>query len=290
MPKTADSKRCTAHREGVATPVYRSLVEHPNAPVVRDVLTRISQITDSDLTRLAACWRDSLDIASARAAALSVDGPLVLEALAAFDAVSEVFADDLAGEPWAAPLQRSVVQLALKAVRDAIAAAYARPVLHPRQYIALMTPWLTVFPRTGTGEADLGPRSTDVTRLLELLESLSTRCHDPAAAAHFDRLAGVASTRDQDFIAPATAEAWSASVITGRRRTRALLRRAAREALLHGCTVCGRRPDPEQLAASRVLALVSDAIGALLVCDTMDRTLVDVLVLPVADVLARDSA
>lgn len=274
----------------MSAPVYHSLVEHPNAPVVRDVLTRIAQITDSDLTRLAACWRDSLDIASARAAALAVDGPLVLEALAAFDAVSEVFADDLNGEPWAAPLQRSVVRLALKAVRDAIAAAYARPVLHPRQYVALMTPWLTVFPRAGAGDADLGPRSTDVTRLLELLEHLSTRCHDVAAAERFDQLVSVARTVDADFLAPATAEAWSAAILTGRRRTRALLRRAAREALLHGCTVCGRRPDPEQLAATQALALVTDAIGALLVADTMDRVLVDALVHPVADLLARDSA
>lgn len=274
----------------MATPVYRTLVEHPNAHVVRDVLTRISQLTDSDLTRLAASWRDSLDIASARSAALSVDGPLVLEALSAFDAVAEVFADDLAGEPWAAPLQRSVVQLALKAVRDAVAAAYARPVLHPRQYIVLMTPWLTVFPRAGTGEADLGPRSADVTRLLELLEYMATRCHDSAGESHFDRLVGVAATRDDADVAPAAAEAWAAAVLTGRRRTRALLQRAAREALLHGCAVCGRRPDPDQLAATRVLALVNEAIGALLVCDTMDPGLVEALVLPVADVLARDSA
>lgn len=274
----------------MATRVYRSSEDHPNAVVLRDVLTRVSQITDSELTRLAACWRDSLDLASARAAALSVDAPLVLEALAAFDAVDEVFADDLNGAPWAAPVQRSVVRLALKAVRDAIAAAYARPVLHPRQYIALMTPWLTVFPSPGTGTADLGPRPADVSRLLELLRALSARCHDRGAARQFDRLAALAAARDADLMAPATAEAWSASVLTGRRRTRAMLRRAARESLLPGCPVCGRRPDPHDQAAAEVLSVVNDAISALLVCDAMEPALLDVLVLPVADALARDSA
>lgn len=274
----------------VSKPVYRSLVEHPNAPVVREVLARLAQVTDSDLCRLAASWRDSLDIASARAAALCVEGPLILEALAALDAVSEVFADDLKGEPWAAPLQRSVVRLALKAVRDAIAAAYARPVLDPRQYAALMTPWLTVFPKLGTGEADYGPRSAEVSRLLEMLERLSTRCHDSAAAVRFDRLVVTAAGRDAAALAPATAAAWSAAVLTGRRRTRALLRRSAREALLRGCTVCGGRPGRDQLVVSDALAVVSDAIDALLVSDAVDRGLVDVLVLPVMDVLARDPA
>jgi hypothetical protein len=273
----------------VAATTFRTLTEHPNASVIRDVIARVPQISDRQLVALAETWRDSLEIASARAAALAADGPLVIDALAAFDAVAEVFADDLAGKPWAAPVQRSVVRIALKAVRDAIAAAYARPVLHPRQYAALMAPWERVFPQRGDGELDLGPRALDVSRVLTVLASMSQRCHEPAAALAFDEALERATCRNEEVAAAARGEAWTAALITGRRRTRVVLRRAGREALLRPCRACGTRPDPEHPSNQRVLELVLDAVGALLVADAIDVALLDVLLLPLSAHLDLDS-
>ena len=266
----------------MAATTYRTIHEHPNASVIRDVIARVPAITDSQLAALAESWRDSLDIASARAAALSADGPLVLEALAAFDALTEVFADDLAGKPWAPPLQRGMIRIALKAVRDAIAAAYARPVLSTRQYTALMAPWVHVFPERGCGEADLGPRAADVTRLVDVLAFMSSRCHDTAADAAFEHALAVALTRDNSLVAAARNEAWSAALVTGRRRTRIVLRRAGREALVRRCTECNMRWDREDGTVERVLDLVSDAMNALLVSDAIDVTVAEVLLLPMA--------
>jgi hypothetical protein len=266
----------------VGAQTFQSLAEHPNAEVIRDVVTRVAQISDRELVALAESWRDSPDLAAARSAALSADAPLVLEALAAFDALTEVFADDLSGKPWAAPIQAPMVRIALKAVRDAIAAAYARPVLHPKQYAALMAPWQQVFPRPGSGRADLGPRPEDVARLLTLLTELAARCHDDRAALAFDRTLAAARARDQEFLSPARADAWSAALLTGRRRTRTVLRRSARLALLRPCSVCGCRPDPDDVAAERVLALAADALDGLLVADAIDTTMLEMLVLPLS--------
>jgi hypothetical protein len=273
----------------VAATTYRTLTEHPNASVIQDVLTRVAQISDHHLAALAEAWRDSLDIASARAAALSADGPLVIDALSAFDAVAEVFADDLAGKPWAAPIQRGMVRIALKAVRDAIAAAYARPVLHPKQYAMLMAPWEHVFPRPGNGRPDLGPRSLDVSRLLEMLAGLSTRCHNESAAASFELVLARAVARQEDFLAPARAEMWSAALLTGRRRTRTVLRRAARDSLSHSCSTCATRPDYDDPAVEKVLSLVVDAMDALLVADAVDTTMLEILVLPLSAHLDLDA-
>ncbi|MBX6372100.1 MAG: hypothetical protein IRZ02_07580, partial [Acidothermus sp.] len=44
-----------------------------------------------------------------------------------------------------ATLHPTIVETGLKAVRDALAAAYARPVLRPREYLALLTPWRRVI-------------------------------------------------------------------------------------------------------------------------------------------------
>ena len=270
----------------MAATTYRTIREHPNASVIRDVLARVPQITDAQLAALAESWRDSLDIASARAAALSADGPLILDALSAFDALTEVFADDLAGKPWAAPLQRGMVRIALKAVRDAIAASYARPVLSTRQYTALMGPWVHVFPERGCGEPDLGPRSADVTQLVAVLASMSARCHDKAADAAFEHALAVALTRDNSVVAAARNEAWSAALVTGRRRTRSVLRRAGREALLRPCPGCGMRWDREDTTVDRVLDLVGDAMNALLVSDAIDVTVAEVLLLPMSQHLS----
>ena len=79
-------------------PVVQRLEEHPNLSAVLGVLAQLAHISDDDLPRLAEGWVNSPSIAQARDRALSPDSPLVVEVLAAFDAVSALFADDLLGE------------------------------------------------------------------------------------------------------------------------------------------------------------------------------------------------
>jgi hypothetical protein len=122
-----------------------------------------------------------------------------------------------------------------------------------------------------------------------MLASMSQRCHEPAAALAFDEALERATCRNEEVAAAARGEAWTAALITGRRRARVVLRRAGREALLRPCRACGTRPDPEHPSNQRVLELVLDAVGALLVADAIDVALLDVLLLPLSAHLDLDS-
>src|SRR3954463_81728 len=104
-----------------------SLEDHPNLPEILGVLAQLAHVSDADLPRLAKAWHNTVFLAEARARALSPDAPLVLEVLAAFEAVQALFADDLSGEEDYLSVEPEVAAVALKAIRDAIAAAYARP-------------------------------------------------------------------------------------------------------------------------------------------------------------------
>src|SRR5436305_10466375 len=75
-----------------------SLDVHPNLPEILGVLAQLPHISDRDLARLADNWRNTVFLAEARARALDPDSPLVLEVLAAFEAVQALFADDVSGE------------------------------------------------------------------------------------------------------------------------------------------------------------------------------------------------
>src|SRR3954463_15767373 len=104
-----------------------ALDDHPNLPEILGVLAQLAHVSDADLPRLAKAWHNTVFLAEARARALSPDSPLVLEVLSAFEAVQALFADDLSGEEDYLSVEPEVAAVALKAIRDAIAAAYARP-------------------------------------------------------------------------------------------------------------------------------------------------------------------
>src|SRR3954447_4156380 len=80
------------------TAPIESLDVHPNLPEILGVLAQLPHVSDGDLCRLADAWHNTVAIAEARAHALEPDSPLVLEVLAAFEAVQSLFADDLEGD------------------------------------------------------------------------------------------------------------------------------------------------------------------------------------------------
>jgi len=258
----------------VRTTVAR-LEEHPNLDEVLGVLAQLAHIADSDLPRLAEAWVNSPSIAEARDRALSPDSPLVLEVLAAFEAVGALFADDLLGEAPYLTVDRDVTTLALKSVRDAIAAAYARPVLRRGEYDALLRPWRSVYPRPTVDQPDLGPRAEQVKALLATLPRLSERCHDAAGRQLFEALVDQSYVAESDR-ADAAAASFQAAVLTERRRVWALVRRTAAEGLSRPCASC-RVPVEDGRDAQRVLELCLDAACALLVADAMPDAATELL-------------
>jgi hypothetical protein len=255
------------------------LEDHPNLDEVLGVLAQLAHITDSDLPRLAEAWTNTVAVAEARSRALSPDSPLVCEVLAAFEAVGALFADDLIGEAPYLVVEAETASIALKAVRDAIAAAYARPVLARSEYVALMLPWRTVFPHATVDEPDLGPRSDTVKALLGMLPTLASRCHDAHGQALFDALVDRSFAGESDR-ADAAEAAFQAAVLTSRRRMWALVRRSGAEGLSRPCTTCRRGPGRSADADrehQRVLTLCLDAACALLVADTLPEESFDVL-------------
>jgi hypothetical protein len=126
-----------------------SLDQHPNLHEILDMLARVPRLTDREIARLAHGWRDNRFIAGARHRALSPNSPLVVELLATFDRVDTMFADDLAQLDLATDPydpKPHIINTALKAIRDGLAAAYARPVLRRGEYLALIGPWRRALP------------------------------------------------------------------------------------------------------------------------------------------------
>lgn len=260
-----------------------SLEDHPNLGEILGILSQLPHVADADLPRLADAWHNTVFLADARAHALTPDTPLVLEVLAAFEAVQALFAEDLVGEADYVTIDPSVTSLALKAIRDAIAAAYARPVLTRAEHAALMKAWRAVYPELRVDEPDLGPRATEVKALLSTLPMLATRCHDEDAASLFDILAGRSWAVDDDMRRTARDEAWRAAVLTSRRRVWGLVRRSGAEGISRFCPTCHRSPGGEE--ETRVLELCLDAACALLVSDAVDENLTDVLILPLRELI-----
>src|SRR3954467_14535776 len=190
-----------------------SLDDHPNLPEILGVLAQLPHVTDSDLPRLAKAWHNTVFLAEARGRALSPDSPLVLEVLAAFEAVQALFADDLSGEEDFLSVEPEIASVALKAIRDAIAASYARPVLSRTEHGALMAAWRAVYPIDLVEEPDLGERSTEIKSLLSAMPRLAARCHDADAAALFESIVDLSWILDEDVRDVARAEAWSAGVL-----------------------------------------------------------------------------
>ena len=262
-----------------------SLDEHPNLPEILGVLAQLPHITDGDLTRLADSWHNTVFLAEARARALDPDTPLVLEVLAAFEAVQALFADDVSGEPDYVAVEPEVASVALKAIRDAVAAAYARPVLSRAEHTALLAAWRAVYPSDLVEEPDLGAHGAQVKALLTAMPKLATRCHDTSAAALYDEILHASWTLDEDVRSVAREEAWQAAVLTSRRRVWGLVRRSGAEGIGRYCHQCRTRHDDDDTI--RVLDLCLDAACALLVSDAIDDNLVDVLTLPVQKLIPR---
>ena len=271
---------------GRATVVQR-LEEHPNLSAILGVLAQLAHIGDDDLPRLAEGWVNSPSIAQARDRALGPDSPLVVEVLAAFDAVSALFADDLLGEASYVTVDPRVTTMALKTVRDAIAAVYARPVLSRAEYAALLRPWLAVYPTPSVGEPDLGPQAARVKALLGLLPAMASRCHDEQGRRMFDALVDRSFVAESDR-ADAAASAFQAAVLTSRRRVWALVRRTGTEGLSRPCVDCGpvtTRTADDDRETARVLALCLDAACALLVADALPDTSTGLLADPVLELI-----
>ena len=267
--------------------VVDRLEEHPNLREILGVLAQLSHITDDDLRRLAGDWSNTVAVAAARDAALSPDSPLVCEVLAAFDALAALFSEDLTGEADYCVLPTEVVSIGLKAVRDAIAGAYARPILTRSDHAALLAPWRAVFPQPTVDEPDLGPQADQVKALLGLMPRLAARCHDPEGRQLFDALVDRSFVTESDR-AEALETAFQAAVLTSRRRVWALVRRSGAEGLSRPCTICRRPADRAVVSgrdAQRVMALCLDAACALLVADTLPDATTALLTSPVTELV-----
>jgi hypothetical protein len=261
------------------------LEDHPNLPEVLGVLAQLAHIDDDDLPRLASGWSNTSAVAAARDRALSPDSPLVCEVLAAFDALGALFADDLAGEASYLVVEVGVVSTALKAVRDAMAAGYARPMLSRAEHTALMAPWRAVYPQPTVDEPDLGPRADQVKVLLGLMPLLAGRCHDETGRALFDALVD-RSFADESDRAAALESAFQAAVLTSRRRVWALVRRSGAEGLSRPCRVCRRGPGTRhEREQKRVMTLCLDAACALLVADALPDATTELLTAPVSSLV-----
>lgn len=257
------------------------LEEHPNLAEVLGVLAQLPHVAENDLPHLASAWRNSAPAADARAKALAPDSPLVCEVLAAFDALTALFEDDLAGAPWTT-VGPEVTTVALKAVRDAIAAAYARPALSKTEHALLMTAWRTVYPTDAVSEPDLGPAADRIKQLLSAVPRLSTRCHDAGARELYEDLAGrvLVGATDREH---ARESAFQAAVLTSRRRVWALVRRTGAEGAVRPCPRCRRSAtSADDAQAMRVLSLVLDAACALVVSDALPDDALQVLVEPIS--------
>ncbi|HVE62334.1 MAG TPA: hypothetical protein VNB94_00840 [Mycobacteriales bacterium] len=263
-----------------STTTIARLDEHPNLGEVLGVLAQLAHIRDEDLPRLAAAWRNTPAVASARAQALSPDSPLVCEVLTAFEALTSLFADDLRGQASYVTVEPAVTGAAMKAVRDAIAASYAKPALSSIDYAALMRAWREVYPEATVEEPDLGPQAPRLKELLETLPLLSRRCHDQLGQVLYDVLLNRSFLQESER-AEARDAAFEAAVLTSRRRLWALVRRTSEEGLSRPCPTCHRRPEPRDRELERVTSLCTDAACALLVADALPDAVTEILTDPV---------
>ena len=260
---------------------------HPHCAEILGVLAQIVHLDDDGLRRLALAWRDTSEVARARDKALQPDTPLILEVLAAFDSVAGLFADDLAGTAPYITLPAPTTALALKAVRDAVAAAYARPVLSAQEYAELSAPWHSVFPDRRMQMPDFGPQHHEVLGLLTAIPGLACHRHDPESARVWDALLVHARGLDPEAHGQAIDSAWEIAVITGRRRLWFLASRSAQEAYSRACGDCARLATDDDRA---VVAICLGVVAAMLVRDVLDDESADTLLAPVGSLLPPHAA
>lgn len=266
-----------ANRRGSV--VISSLEGHPNALEILAITSRLPCISDLQLVELAAAWENTAELGEARRHALEPDSPLVFEALTRFETVQVLFAEEIRGGEEYLGVEPEVASTALKAIRDAIAAAYARPSITPGEHGVLTKAWRAVYPTDRIASPDLGSRASDVTSLLHALPRLAAICHDEAAAVQHAAIIEANLDIDEDIHWAAREEAWHAAVLTSRRRMWWLIRHTADCERSRYCGTCRERERTP--ATERVLTLVADAACALLVAGTLDDDIVEVLTTPV---------
>jgi hypothetical protein len=237
----------------------------------------IPHLTDAEIERLAEAWTNCSALAVARDTALSARTPLIHEVLGVFESVDFLFHECCDDTPT------KTVDDATKAIRDAVAAAFARPLLRRAQYRALMRPWRLVQQRP-TARPLYGPQTGHITRLLDLISTVGNRCHDGAAERLFDELDNTALILNRELADHARAAVSAAVEITGRARLARFIEAGARRRASGGCQRCG---ETVGTSVCRVRMLCSDAAVALTVSDLLDDTLVEVLTVPVTSALAR---
>jgi hypothetical protein len=255
---------------------------HPHCAEILGVLAQIVHLDDEGLRRLALAWQDTAEVARARDKALQPDTPLILEVLSAFDSLAGLFADDLAGTAPYVTLPAPTTALALKAVRDAVAAAYARPVLTAQEYAELSGPWHSVYPDRRMQMPDFGPQHHEVLALLSTIPGLACHRHDEEAARLRSSLLLHARGLDPEAHGAAIESAWQAAVVTGRRRLWFLASRSANESFHRACPSCAREMNDDDRA---VLAVCLGVVAAMLVRDVLDDESADTLLAPVGSLM-----
>ncbi|HVV74768.1 MAG TPA: hypothetical protein VHC43_01945 [Mycobacteriales bacterium] len=259
--------------------VISTLDGHPNALEILSITSQLPCITDLALAELAGAWQNTSELAEARRHALEPDSPLVFDALAAFETVQVIFAEEIRGGEDYLTVEPEVASTALKAVRDAIAGAYARPVITTAEHAVLTRAWRAVYPTDRLTAPDLGNRSSDVNALLQAIPRLAATCHDHSALADLAAVRKAGSTLDEDIRCAAREEAWHAAILTGRRRVWQLIRHTGESERKRYCHTCRERRRDD--ATDRVLRLCIDAACGVLVAGALEEDIVDVLTAPV---------
>ena len=262
--------------------VITSTETHPHCAEILGVLAQIVHLDDEGLRRLALAWRDTADVARARDKALQPDTPLILEVLSAFDSLAGLFADDLTGTAPYVTLPAPTTALALKAVRDAVAAVYARPVLTQQEYAELSAPWHSVYPERRMQMPDFGPQHHEVLALLTTIPGLACHRHDDVAASLWNNLLVHARGIDSEAHSMAIESAWQAAILTGRRRLWFLASRSANESFTRACGACARLVTDDDKA---VLAICLGVVAAMLVRDVLDTESADTLLAPAGSLM-----
>jgi hypothetical protein len=175
-----------------------------------------------------------------------------------------------------------VTALALKAVRDAVAAAYARPVLDLEEHALLVGPWRSVFPQARSLMPDFGPQHDEIVALLARIPGLACHTHDTRAAQLWENIRVHVRTLDRDRHEAAIDAAWQAAILSGRRRLWGLVSRSAQEGYGRTCQDCSRTMTEDDVV---VLSLCLGAGVGLLVRDLLDEESVRALLTPAAGLM-----
>ena len=190
-----------------------------------------------------------------------------------------IFAEEIRGGEEYLTVEPDVASTALKAVRDAIAGAYARPAITAAEHASLTRAWRVVYPTDRLTAPDLGNRSSDVNTLLQAVPRLAATCHDHSAMPEHAAILKAGAAIDEDIRCAAREEAWHAAVLTSRRRIWQLIRHTGESERKRYCKTCRERA--RDADTDRVLRLCIDAACGLLVAGALEDDIIDVLSAPV---------